>query len=391
MPAIAPVIRQRLLCRSDLHAMEVDGERIAQWLRSEQLAYLGHIDAEDLPGGDAVYATDDAGLQIELQELLTQHGRGGVALATDDARALLEDTTAEPADAATDDAQPATEKAAKADDMISDHVVQEGLDETIDEITEAIDNLLVTTHNAPLDLRDDAPLLEGSEETDVVEVAPASSETTLDEDILVEVGPDEIEAVNAHALHEWAPESRAQRIEKIEPSQAPAEVRVTLDAQPVTDALQQILAAVRALGERQLPQTDLAPVNETIQKGIRSLQATVVKATDRSDVEQRLDGIHDALVEAIEVVRELGDLGARRRAARSAKNARRGAGSPRAWSLLESARDSAGMLLATASTLIGWTAAAWLYPTNDKLALGALVCANLVACAALLGRKPAGT
>lgn len=389
MSAIAPIIRQRLLCRSDLHAMEVDGERIAQWLRSEQLAYLGHIDAEDLPGGDAVYATDDEAVSAELRSLLTQHGRDGVALSTADAKALLEGSSVAAEIDTPESDEPVATQASPAEDMISEHVVQEGLDEAIDEITEAIDNLLVTTHNAPLDLRDDAPVNETMDETDVVEVAPARSETTLDEDILVEIGPDEVEAADAQALQDWAPGPSAQRVARNEPATAPSEVRVTLDAQPVTETLQQILDVVRALAERQMPQTDLTPVTEAIQKGVRSLQATVVKTTNHAEVEERLDRIHDGLLEAVEVVRELGDLGARRKAARSARNARKqmAAGKPRFS--FTTARENAGAVLAVASTLVGWSAAAWLYASDGKLALGALVCANLVACAALLARKPA--
>lgn len=389
MSAIAPIIRQRLLCRSDLHAMEVDGERIAHWLRSEQLTYLGHVDAEDLPGGDAVYATDDEEVSAELRALLTKHGREGVVLSTVEAKAMLEGLPVAAEADEPDSDKPASAQSSPAQDMLSEHVVQEGLDEAIDEITEAIDNLLVTTHNAPLDLRDDAPLHETTDETDVVEVEPARSETTLDEDILVEIGPDEVEAANAHALHEWAPESSAQRVARDAQATAPSEVRVTLDAQPVTEALQQILAEVRALAGRQMPQTDLAPVTEAIQKGIRSLQATAVKAAIRSGVEERLDRLHDAVLEAVDVVREMGDMGARRKAARSARNARKQAEEGKPRFSFTTARENAGAVLAAASTLIGWSAAAWLYASDGKLALGALVCANLVACAALLARKPA--
>lgn len=391
MPAIAPNIRQRLLCRSDLHAMEVDGERIAQWLRNEQLTFLGHVDAEDLPGGDAVYATDDDTVHAELLTLLTQHGRDGVALATTEARTLLEGETNGPGAHAEAKQPKVAAGASNPADMISEHVVQEGLDEAIDEITEAIDNLLVSTNNAPLDLRDDAPLHEAAQDADgndVVEVEPAQVETTIDEDILVEIGPEEVEAASAQALHDWTADQRATTGARSGPATTHTDVRVVLDAQPVAEALQQILAAVRALGERQLPQTDLAPVTESIQKGVRALQATVAKATNRTETDERLDRIHDALLEAVDVVRGLGDMGTRRKAARAARNSRKAAASAAPRFSLTNARENAGAVLAAASTMVGWSAAAWLYATDGKLALGALVCANLVACAALLARKP---
>lgn len=396
MPAIAPNIRQRLLCRSDLHAMEVDGERIAHWLRGGQLAFLGHVEAEDLPGGDAVYATDDQELRADLQRLLSQQGRDGVALGKAEASALL---LGAPGDAnvdatPTDDlaaAQAPTQPAAQAD-MISEHVVEEGLDETIDEITEAIDNLLVSTHNAPLEARDDAPLGDAQHDSaarDVVDVEPEQPGFDLDEDILVEIEPDEVEVEVAQTKHDWSAEPRHAQVAPSQGPTAPMEVRVALDAEPVTEALRQILDAVRALGERQFPQPDLAPVADSIEQGVRSVQATVLKATSRSATEERLDRIHDALLDAVDAVRELGDGEARRRAARSARKAHGSAAAARPRFSFATARENVGAILATASTLIGWSAAAWLYPTDGKLALGALACANLVACAALLGRKTA--
>lgn len=400
MPAIAPNIRQRLLCRSDLHAMEVDGERIAQWLRGGQLVFLGHVEAEDLPGGDAVYATDDEELRADLQRLLSQQGRDGVALGKAEASALL---LGAPVDASVDasvDATPTnesaaaqapTQAAAKAD-MISEHVVEEGLDETIDEITEAIDNLLVSTHNAPLESHDDGPFGDAQHDSaarDVVEVEQEQPGFDLDEDILVEIEPEEVEVATEQTMHDRSAEPRNAQVAPSRGPTAPTEVRVALDAEPVTDALRQILDAVRALGERQLPQPDLAPVTASIEQGLRSLQATVLKATSRSATEERLDRIHDALLDAVDAVRELGDGEARRRAVRSARRAHGGEAAARPRFSFATTRENVGAILATASTLIGWSAAAWLYATDGKLALGALACANLVACAALLGRKPA--
>ncbi len=390
MPAIAPNIRQRLLCRSDLHAMDVDGERIAQWLRSEQLVFLGHVDAEGLPGVDAVYATDDETLRDELREILTLHGREDVVLATDEARGLLGSESVEPAVVVENLELTPAASAAHSGDMISEHVVEEGLDETIAEITEAIDDLLVSTDNAPLDLRDDAPLHSKAEDVldcDVVEVEPAQFEETVDAEGPGEFRPDDADSAAAQAMHDWTAQTTFVDETTRVPPDSPADYGIVLDAEPVTDALHQILDAVRELSERQLPQPDFAPINQSLQEGVRSLRATIAKSTNHSHIDERLDRIHDALLDAVEAIHAVADVEARRRVARSTRNARRVGATASRFSLATT-RENVGGLLAAASSLIGWSAAAWLYPADGKLALGALVCANLVACAALLARRP---
>lgn len=392
MPAVAQEVRQRLLCRSDLHAMSVDGERIASWLRSGRLLFLGHVPAADTPAGDAVYATSDEEVRAELGALLTEHGRTGVELLPENASALLEgiaiqvDTTQE----AASNANVATRDPS---DMLSEHVVEEGLDSAIDEITEAIDDLLVATDHAPLDLRDDAPFDDaaGNAElhNDVVEVELPSNDAVEEDDIEVELTPEDV-AVAPSTVH--AP---MQRETIPTPIAQPVEVRVALDAQPMAGALQQIERALVALSQKEQPTIDLSRVEAAIRDGLKTLRDTVALVAQRSKTEQKLDQIHEALTDAAEAIRALGGTNGKRVAVRIARNVQEKAQTrgPAAWlranASLTAARENASAILATASTLLGWSAAAWLYPTDGKLALGALVCANLIACAALLGRKPA--
>jgi hypothetical protein len=177
MPAIAPHVRQRLLCRSDLDAMSVEEQRIAGWLWAGQLEQVGNALADD-GGIDAVYAVHTESLRAELQQLLAEHGRDEVAFGSDEVKQLLAEPTAESstetatepvAEVAKDveaEAQP-TEPQPTTEDVLTEHVVEAELDDAIEDITAAIDSLMESSMHAEQDLRDDAPFAEGLDELEV--------------------------------------------------------------------------------------------------------------------------------------------------------------------------------------------------------------------------------
>ena len=201
MPSIAPHVRQRLLCRSDLEGMSVEGERIAAWLWSGQLEVLGSI-TDEHGAEDPVYAVNTEALRSELAELLAAHGRTDLEFSGEAAKQLLH----APADVAesvasvdsvepvqsvepnAEQAQPASPPADEpaVEDVLAEHVAEEQLDSAIDEITDAIGTLLEAHHCAPLELRDDSPHAD-REDTVALET---EHETQFDEDVEVEVDTD---------------------------------------------------------------------------------------------------------------------------------------------------------------------------------------------------------
>lgn len=191
MPSIAPHVRQRLLCRSDLEGMSVEGERIAAWLWSGQLEVLGSI-ADEHGTEDTVYAVNSEALRSELAQLLAAHGRTDLEFSGEAAKQLLHATAevAEPVGPvesaeSVEQAQPASPPADEpaVEDVLAEHVAEEQLDSAIDEITDAIGSLLEAHHCAPLELRDDSPHAE-REDTVAIE---AENETQFDEAVEVEV------------------------------------------------------------------------------------------------------------------------------------------------------------------------------------------------------------
>lgn len=207
MPSIAPHVRQRLLCRSDLEGMSVEGERIAAWLWSGQLEVLGSI-ADEHGAEDPVYAVNTEALRSELAELLAAHGRTDLEFSGEAAKQLLHAPaevaeSVEPLESAesvepvqsvqsvepiAEQAQPASPPADEpaVEDVLAEHVAEEQLDSAIDEITDAIGTLLEAHHCAPLELRDDSPHAD-REDTVALET---ENETQFDEDVEVAVDAD---------------------------------------------------------------------------------------------------------------------------------------------------------------------------------------------------------
>ena len=213
MPSIAPHVRQRLLCRSDLEGMSVDGERIAAWLWSGQLEVVGSV-AADNGAEDTVYSVNTEALRSELAQLLESHGRTDLEFSGEAARQLLHAATEHPAPEQTSDAtMPSDAEALQivderaVEDVLAEHVAEEQLDSAIDEITDAIGTLLESHHCAPLELRDDSPHA-NREDTVSIDTGnegqleeDAAAKTSLDPtdlgdgEVLIELDGDDADAV----------------------------------------------------------------------------------------------------------------------------------------------------------------------------------------------------
>ncbi len=217
MPSIAPHVRQRLLCRSDLEGMSVVGERIAAWLWSGQLEVIGSV-ADANGAEDTVYSVNSEALRSELAQLLESHGRTDLEFSGEGARQLLQAATEQPAqEHAGDETTSSAAEAAPVvdepavDDVLAEHVAEEQLDSAIDEITNAIGTLLESHHCAPLELRDDSPhanredtvsIDTDSEEPFGEEAAAGDSldpKDLGDGEVLIELDADDADSVPASA------------------------------------------------------------------------------------------------------------------------------------------------------------------------------------------------
>jgi hypothetical protein len=294
MPSIAPHVRQRLLCRSDLEGMSVEGERIAAWLWSGQLEVLGSI-ADEHGADDTVYAVNSEALRAELAQLLAAHGRTDLEFSGEAAKQLLHATaevldsveplesvepvepvqSAEPLESAeavelnAEQAQPASPPAdvPAVEDVLAEHVAEEQLDSAIDEITDAIGTLLEAHHCAPLELRDDSPhadredtvALETENETQFDENVEVAVDADVDTsnlgegDVLIELeADDEAQAVaetedvpeaNVEPeLHEPAESALADEPEPTETIEAASEVDSTNDETAEVEAVTETIA-----------------------------------------------------------------------------------------------------------------------------------------------------
>lgn len=504
MPSIAPHVRQRLLCRSDLEGMSVEGERIAAWLWSGQLEVVGSIAGEN--GDDAVYSVNTEALRSELGELLAAHGRTDLEFSGEAARQLLHEPAEQPvpgqpiAEAAVDAGQAAPENEADTtaehravEDVLAEHVAEEQLDTAIDEITDAIGTLLGAHHRDPLELRDDAPQADREDTVSLETAAEDAADENLDasqlgdgevllefdaddgagqaaseeavadeaplqdEGVVDEIAANEIEATrheeaeaetqlegeattgeadaDADAVEEDEPthaedgvdegqDEQAQQetsasvfdsdfasaldaaleaalpehssevldanepetvASQTEPAVAPqqVEVHVQLDIAPLEAPLHEIQQALQQLAEGQPSPQTFAPIADSIADAIRSLQATVRENAERAQQDDRIDRIHATLEEMTDALGALRNAESQRARAteRRLRRAERGAQG-------ESFDDGrTAILVAGSVAIVGWVAAMWLHGQDLRLALGALVTANLVSLLVLARRR----
>ncbi len=451
MPAIAPHVRQRLLCRSDLDAMSVEEQRIAGWLWAGQLEQVGNAVADD-GSSDAVYAVHTESLREELHQLLAQHGRDEVAFGSDEVRQLLAEPTAESstetatepvAEAAEDveaEAQP-TEPQPTTEDVLTEHVVEAELDDAIEDITAAIDSLMESSMHAEQDLRDDAPFAEGLDELEVaaeqIEDAAARIEDEAvaeDGDILVE---GELSLADESSIEAEAPEAEiaaelAQEPEpvaqgnaaevvpepepELEPSAAAPVVAepiaheeleaITAPAVQPTDA-PRVAAQTPIEVRATVDVSALAEPLQQIQLAILTLAERRVEPTDLSPIVGALANGVRSLQESIDkaagcesrderlerIAKSVEDMTTAIATLREAMPTERVVhvdGVPHVTEGMDVERtERTATWFAAGSAIAGWLAAMWLHGTDPKLAIAVVVCANLVSCAALVSRRSA--
>ena len=451
MPAIAPHVRQRLLCRSDLDAMSVDEQRIAGWLWAGQLQQVGNAIADD-GRSDTVYAVHTESLRAELQQLLAEHGRDDVAFGSLEVKQLLADQPAESAAAtatepAAESAQDVdaqtqqTEPQQTAEDVLTEHVVEEELDDAIEDITAAIDSLMESSLQADQDLRDDAPFAEGVDELEVaseqIEDAAAriedeavaedgdilvEGELSLDDESSIEAEAPAVEIaaeaaqepepvaqmIAAEAAPEPEPELETSAAEPVvaepvaheeldaitapavQPTDAPRvaaptpiEVRAMVDVSALAEPLQQIQLAILTLAQRRVEPTDLSPIVGALANGVRSLQESIEKAAGCESRDERLERIAKSVEDVTTAIATL-------REAMPTERVVHVDGVARATDGVDVERtEGAATWFAAGSAIAGWLAAMWLHGTDPKLAIAVVVCANLVSCAALVSRRSA--
>ena len=419
MPAIAPHLRQRLLCRSDLDAMSVEEQRIAGWLWAGQLEQVGEAIADE-GSSDAVYAVHTESLRAELAQLLAQHGRDDVAFGSEEVRQLLAAPTTEPVEAS-DAGTQLPERQQQNEDVLTEHVVEAELDDAIEDITAAIDSLMESSMHTDHDLRDDAPFAQGLEELEIAaeqiaEAAPQidAAANVEDGDILIEgelsLGDEsstngeeplvEVEAALAQGpetvpqqnpiepiAHQDVDASKATAPQPIvaprEAAPTPVEVRAMVDVSSLAEPLQQIQLAILTLAERRIEPTDLTPVVGAIANGVRSLQESIEKAADCSSSDERLERIAKSVEGVTAAIATLRDSMPSERVVQVEGVAR----IPEAGAADAEGTDRVATWFAAGSAIAGWLAAMWLHGTDPKLAIAVVVCANLVSCAALVSRR----
>jgi hypothetical protein len=451
MPSIAPHVRQRLLCRSDLDAMSVEEQRIAGWLWAGQLEQVGNAVAGD-GGSDAVYAVHTESLRDELQQLLAQHGRDEVAFGSDEVKQLLAEPTAESAAATSTesvsevtqdvvaDAQP-TEPQPTAEDVLTEHVVEAELDDAIEDITAAIDSLMESSMHSEQDLRDDAPFAAGIDELEVaaeqIEDAAARIEDEAaaeDGDILVEgelnLGDEssiEAEApaveIAADVAQESEPVAEGDASEvavepepELEPSAAEPVVADPV-AQEEIDAITAPAVQPNDAQSGAVPTpievratvdiSALAEPLQQIQLAILTLAERRVEPTDLSPIVGALANGVRSLQESIDkaagcesrderlerIAKSVEDVTAAIATLREAMPTERVVhvgGVAHATDEVDVERtERIATWFAAGSAIAGWLAAMWLHGTDPKLAIAVVVCANLVSCAALVSRRSA--
>jgi hypothetical protein len=451
MPSIAPHVRQRLLCRSDLDAMSVEEQRIAGWLWAGQLEQVGNAVAGD-GGSDAVYAVHTESLREELQQLLAQHGREDVAIGSDEVKQLLAEPTAEGAAATSTEsvsevtqdveaeAQP-TEPQPTTEDVLTEHVVEAELDDAIEDITAAIDSLMESSMHAEQDLRDDAPFAEGLDELEVaaeqIEDAAARIEDEAaaeDGDILVEgelslADESSIEAeapaveIAADVAQESEPVAEGDASEvavepepELEPSAAEPVVAEPV-AQEEIDAITAPAVQPNDAQSGAVPTpievratvdiSALAEPLQQIQLAILTLAERRAEPTDLSPIVGALANGVRSLQESIDkaagcesrderlerIAKSVEDVTAAIATLREAMPTERVVhvdGVAHATESVDVERtERTATWIAAGSAIAGWLAAMWLHSTDPKLAIAVVVCANLVSCAALVSRRSA--
>jgi hypothetical protein len=172
MPATALDPRRHFLTRSDLTRFGIARERVVEWLAAGSIEQVGELAGEH--GNDPVFAVHSVELREELEHLLADTGKTDVSLQPARARSqLVRVLLAErgvPPPAATDaatppaaepDPQPEPDAAVDApllvgDDVFSAHAAEESLDATIDSISGAIEDLVLTNDQARNDAMRDA-------------------------------------------------------------------------------------------------------------------------------------------------------------------------------------------------------------------------------------------
>lgn len=383
MAANSTEVRQHLLTRSDLAAMAVADDRVDAWLASGELALVDMVEEES--GSTAVYAATTDSLRDQLQLLLEQNGRSGVMLGKDEVLTAMQQ--------ASDEAT-----AASSEDVIAEHSAEEQLDQAIDAITDVIDDLVESSDKFPVDLKSEeavalADEVVVEESVPTAEEQPTAEAAPVREPVSEPAAPKAAEPVATATAPSQAAKPAAPVAEPAAPvaanpvpapAPAPAPVVqpiVQIDLQPVIEALQQVHLAVLALGERPQPQFDSSPITAALDHGIRALQQDIANAADRTVLREGIENLRTAIASSGQSVVE-----AVRESAAQAASAANGAATSGVTAEPARGFDLAAAI-ATVAIATGWGIAIWTFAGDARLALGSVVCANLVGCCALLLRR----
>lgn len=391
MPANTTDVRQHVLTRSDLTAMSVADERVDAWLAGGELALVDMI--EEPTGSTAIYAATTDSLRDQLLLLLEQHGRTDVRLGADEVRTIMVQHTE-------------NAEAEKQEDVLAEHVAADELDRAIDDITHAIDDLVESSDKFPQELKDvteteGAVAIAHEGDTEEIEALDDADETAAEAPAAVAAAtapmPSDVPVGTAESIPPEENEEPAAEAAHAVPNPAPTPLPVpaaptpepiAIDLTPVVDSLQQLNStlqqvhlAVLALGERPVPQFDASPITGALDHGFRALQQDVAAAGDRS-----------ALREGIELLRSTIESSNRSVVEAVEKAAATDPRSVAPTTLVADAPSTSRGLdvaaaIATVAIATGWGVAIWTFAGDARLALGAVVCANLVGCCALMLRR----
>lgn len=384
MAAKSNDVRQHLLTRSDLAAMAVADDRVDAWLAGGELALVDMIDEEG--ESTAVYAATTDSLRDQLLLLLEQHGREGVVLGVEDVRAAMIEA-----------ARAASESEDVAEDVIAEHTAEEDLDNAIDDIASAIDQLVESSakfprdldegSDAPLALVDDAgsdPIAEPEEEPLVPSTEAADDPATPEAHSTPEPRSTPApEPTQTHAAAPTPPASVAAPVAAATATVSAPPPVVQLDLQPVVEALQQVHLAVLSLGAKPQLQFDTTPITAALDHGIRALKQDLAAAADRATLREGVEQLRSTIEAG---TRAVVDAVAASTAAKVSPLTTSANGSPSATDSRSHGLDL-GAAIATAAIATGWGIAIWSFAGDTKLALGAIVCANLVGCCVLMLRR----
>ncbi len=398
MPVSHDTLRRQFLTRADLEALGYSEAQVLAWLWNGQIEMV-----TDGPFGEQIVAVADAELRERLAGRLPELDKLALSLEPESVRQRLASPL--PLDA---DAEPG------ADDVLAEHVAEESLDATIEDITDAIGALLEQARETQggtaeaveaddtvrLELDEDdtqdvsepsaAEELGGVPATDAAAAHDATSDATSDPAQTASAAeiersevdepsemPEVSERIEGSEARDGYEALEPPEQSEVEPShEAPA----TLDLAPIVQQLAQIESALHTIASRPQPHFDLEPLAERLERAAANLKASLPSEEAHERLAARVDAVHAAVADGSAAIAD-----AIRRQPRNVTVRRQVQGNRMA---AQAGGTTATTAMAAGLAGIGWLAALALMRTDLRLALCLLVCANLLGSAVLLTRRP---